>query len=797
MIALLLKASLIIIILLAFYKTVLEKESFFGINRLYLLSCLVLACTLPFISLPQLIDHQGYLTSLFETSSTEELSEESKEFNPVPPQDFPQEDKSIDQEKTFDNNMVALDELKKSEQGLIKEEESKTVAPIIDINKLSLQQWFLLVYLFGVVILSLNLIAQVISTLLKAIKNEDKIVDNDGIIVNMSAVMEPCSFFKYIFINPASYEYETYEQIIAHEKIHVKKWHTLDLLITELAVIIFWFNPFIWMFRKEVEKNIEYQTDDLLIQEKAEQKVPYQMSLLKIATYNKPLAITTNYNQSLIKQRILKMNSKKSNPYSYWKYTFIVPLIFTILLVINKPINVAAQTMEEIASKTMEDKPNKIENLGLTQVQKEKNTSSISSIPVEEETTEQIEQANLSEENTSDDTLDLQEDDLSMALMLAIDQRQIETISLLIKNGADVNKKVFEGWTPLMEAVDENHIDIIELLIENEVKINAKDDSGRTALFKAVDQTNLEIVSLLIKHGADVNVQDNQGRTPLMEAVTTGHLDLVIYLVQNGAEIDAKANQSQTAIMIAIDKNKQQIVNYLLSLSGEKDKDIDAEDQVDNNTEQNEENSVNNESLTDCQLLLKAVINNDIEEVKNLLKSVDPNCVFYREDFTYGGRDDSRTPLVAAARRGYLELGKILVDAGAKINFHARGDETPLMAASAYGNLDFVKYLVGKGASINKKVSGDGTALLVASGRGQTEVVSYLIQQKADVNASVSGDGTPLICAVREGHLEVAKVLLENGADPYKNVPGDEYAMYHARVNGDQKMIQLLKKYEK
>lgn len=198
-----------------------------------------------------------------------------------------------------------------------------------------------------------------------------------------------------------------------------------------------------------------------------------------------------------------------------------------------------------------------------------------------------------------------------------------------------------------------------------------------------------------------------------------------------------------------------------------------------------------------CRDLLQAIRKNDIETVRQLLKTTDPNCTYYADRDT-APRDEwePRSPLVLAARRGYLEIGKLLLEANADVNFHGNGDETPLMAAAQYGHLDFVKFLINNNAPVNTKVSGDGTALLVASREGHEDVVRYLLEQKAEVNAQVGGDGTALICAVREGHYDIAKILLENGADPFQNSPGDEYAMYHARIAGNKAMINLLKQYE-
>ena len=85
-------------------------------------------------------------------------------------------------------------------------------------------------------ILSLNLLTQIGSLLFQIIRSKDKIKDTDATIINSTSIKEPCSFFNYIFINPEQYEFEIYEQIIAHEKIHVKKKHSLDLLLSENVV---------------------------------------------------------------------------------------------------------------------------------------------------------------------------------------------------------------------------------------------------------------------------------------------------------------------------------------------------------------------------------------------------------------------------------------------------------------------------------------------------------------------------------------------------------------------------------
>lgn len=158
-----------------------------------------------------------------------------------------------------------------------------------------------------------------------------------------------------------------------------------------------------------------------------------------------------------------------------------------------------------------------------------------------------------------------------------------------------------------------------------------------------------------------------------------------------------------------------------------------------------------------CKDLLRAVKSNNITKVTELLKTVNPDCVFR-------GDGEPRSPLVAAARNGYLAIVKLLLTANANIEYHAKGDESPLIAASKAGHIETVKYIISQGA---------------------------------DINAQIDSDGTALIAAVKNGHFEVAKVLLEKGADPDLASSGDEFPMYHARIMNDKPMISLLEKFKK
>jgi ankyrin repeat protein len=166
--------------------------------------------------------------------------------------------------------------------------------------------------------------------------------------------------------------------------------------------------------------------------------------------------------------------------------------------------------------------------------------------------------------------------------------------------------------------------------------------------------------------------------------------------------------------------------------------------------------SISSQAQKKCKELLLAVNNENLTEVKELLKTINPNC-------SYSGFGEPRSPLVSAARNGNLSLAKILVSANANIEFHDSLDETPLMAASKYGHLSFVK---------------------------------YLISQKVRIDAVTDNNGTALIYAVKGNHYEIVKELLDNGANPLLNTYADESAIHHAITGKNKKIITLLNTYK-
>ncbi len=142
--------------------------------------------------------------------------------------------------------------------------------------------------------------------------------------------INPFAFWQSIYINPHHHEPEQLKAILAHEQVHVTGWHTLDILLAELSLIAYWFNPGVWLIKKAIAENIEFITDRTILQQGADSK-QYQYSLLHVALTADTPAMVNHFNFSKLKKRIMMMNSKASSRFNLTRYMFILPLVGMLL----------------------------------------------------------------------------------------------------------------------------------------------------------------------------------------------------------------------------------------------------------------------------------------------------------------------------------------------------------------------------------------------------------------------------------------------------------------------------------
>ncbi|RKS14452.1 M56 family metallopeptidase [Flavobacterium sp. 120] len=155
----------------------------------------------------------------------------------------------------------------------------------------------------------------------------------------------PFSYFNTIVYNSSLYSSSELENILEHEKVHSDQNHTVDVLISRLFCILFWFNPLIWLYKKAILQNLEFIADNEATKNISDKKA-YQFTLLKITTHENCVAITNHFYQSLIKKRIVMLNKNQSKKSNSWKYALVLPALIAFVLLFQ--IKTIAQEKNEI-----------------------------------------------------------------------------------------------------------------------------------------------------------------------------------------------------------------------------------------------------------------------------------------------------------------------------------------------------------------------------------------------------------------------------------------------------------------
>ena len=170
----------------------------------------------------------------------------------------------------------------------------------------------------------------------------------------------PFSFFNWIFINPERHKSDEIEEIMMHELTHCQQLHSIDIIFAELFCVVFWFNPFVWLLKREVRLNLEYLADNSVLANGKDNK-EYQYHLLGL-TYRKNVAtITNNFNVLPIKKRIKMMNKKETKGILKAKYMLYIPLV-AMLLAVSNIETIARNVAKVTASVEIQQKPKKAPN---------------------------------------------------------------------------------------------------------------------------------------------------------------------------------------------------------------------------------------------------------------------------------------------------------------------------------------------------------------------------------------------------------------------------------------------------
>jgi len=195
------------------------------------------------------------------------------------------------------------------------------------------------IYLAGVMFFLGRFLFRIIQILLIIRSNKVQIAEGFKMVL-LQKESSPYSFLKYIFVSESLMQNKGYDKMIEHELEHVKQGHSLDVIILELLTVFHWFNPFMWMLNRAIRENHEYLADQAVLTSGVTRG--YYKKLLLDQFIGGQLVIANNFNYSLIKNRI-KMMSKIESP----KYA-ITKIVFGVLVAVALVIAFACEQKESM-----------------------------------------------------------------------------------------------------------------------------------------------------------------------------------------------------------------------------------------------------------------------------------------------------------------------------------------------------------------------------------------------------------------------------------------------------------------
>lgn len=315
----------------------------------------------------------------------------------------------------------------------------------------------------------------------------------------------------------------------------------------------------------------------------------------------------------------------------------------------------------------------------------------------------------------------------------------------------------------LHAAVRAGDLKRLQRLLASGIDANARDALGNPALFDAAWIGNTEVLGVLLDHGADVNARnEDTAGTSLWYAVHADHANAVNLLVARGARLDLRYASGQTILHLACARGDPQIVKLLLAAHA----DLAATDQTSNTP------------------LDEAVLNDRLDVLRLLLS---------------GGADakrvhllDGRGPMQEACVKGFANLIKPLVEAGADPLARDRYGLTPLDLALAYKNENVISAFLHQAQSMPPLESEAENAMQSATLRGHTAIAKLLIDGGFDINRPTTSGSTYLNDAALKGYLKLVQLLLDHGAKIESRNPTGGTPLHDAALGGNAEVITLL-----
>ena len=219
-----------------------------------------------------------------------------------------------------------------------------------------------MLFIVGVVFMLARLVVGIYSVWRLIHSGQMSVIEEDVTLTVVDNLSSPFSWFGHIVASKGDVE-QFRDMIITHELAHIRLRHSWDVLAVDLALCLWWFNPALWLLRRELQSLHEYQADEAVLDRGIDAKT-YQMLLIKRAVGARLHSVANCLNHSNLKNRITMMCKNQSSRWAATKALLVVPMVALALSAFATteyvPREVQDKVTENFANLQDEDKPNPI-----------------------------------------------------------------------------------------------------------------------------------------------------------------------------------------------------------------------------------------------------------------------------------------------------------------------------------------------------------------------------------------------------------------------------------------------------
>ena len=180
------------------------------------------------------------------------------------------------------------------------------------------------------------------------------VIEEDVTLTVVSKLSTPFSWFGHIVASEEDMKVYR-DMILSHELAHIRLRHSWDVMFVDVALCLWWFNPAMWLLRRELQSLHEYQADDAVLNEGVDAR-NYQMLLIKRAAGARLHSVANCLNHSNLKNRITMMCKKNSSRWAAAKALLVVPMVAVAMGAFATTVYVPREVQDKVTENSVNNK---------------------------------------------------------------------------------------------------------------------------------------------------------------------------------------------------------------------------------------------------------------------------------------------------------------------------------------------------------------------------------------------------------------------------------------------------------